>query len=208
MRRRCVLLAEVLADGRVVVGRVRKALEGKAFAALLGCVAVGSFAIVRQERRVVLRITQHPHTVVVLGSSTDECHAANVDFLDGLGDRWRRVLRDRLLERVQVAHHDIDRRNLVRFEVRTVGLERRTCQNAAVHGRMQGLDAAMQHLRGMRNVRHIANLEAGLTHHACRASATKQAHALGGKALGQLYEARLIVYGKDGRGLCHDGGNG
>ena len=187
--------------------RVRKALEGKAFAALLGCVAVGRLAVVRQERSVVLGITQHPHTVVVLGSGADERHATNVDFLDGLGDRWRRVLGDRVLERVQVAHHDIDRRNLVRFEVRTVGLERRTCQDAAVHRRMQGLDAAMQHLRGMRNVRHIANLEAGLTHHACRASATKQAHALGSKALGQLYKARLVVHGKDSRGLCHDGGN-
>jgi hypothetical protein len=83
---------------------------------------------------------------VVLGRRAQHGRAADVDVLDRVFQRAL-ILGHGLLEGVQVDHHHVDLRDAVLFQLGHVLREIAARQDAAVHFRVQGLDAAVEHFR-------------------------------------------------------------
>jgi hypothetical protein len=94
---------------------------------------------------VVGRIDDHGHVAVVLGRRAQHGRAADVDVLDGVRQRAV-ILGDGLLERVQVDHQQVDRRDAVLGQRCHVLGQVAAGQDAAVHLRVQRLHAAVEHL--------------------------------------------------------------
>jgi hypothetical protein len=97
-----------------------------------------------QHRGVVVRVDEHGDIGMVLGGRADHGLPADIDILDARGKI--RAARGRVLERIEVDDHHIDRTYPVRlqgFSVRGIAANR---EQPAVHRRMQGLDAAVHHL--------------------------------------------------------------
>ena len=114
---RCVVFTEVTADGIVVLRRLLKGLESEI--ASSGLVNASLLPRV-QELCVILRVRQDRDASVVLSSSTEESHTADVDLFDGIGQSAVR-LGDGLVERVQVAHDNGNGRDSLSFEILLIG---------------------------------------------------------------------------------------
>ena len=69
-------------------------------------------------------------------------------------------LRHGLLERIQIDHHHVDVRDVVLFQGFHVLRKIAPRQNAAVHFRMERLDAAVQHFGKAGVVGHFGDLDA------------------------------------------------
>lgn len=116
-------------------------LDGHALPELIRHGAVAGLPL-GEELVIVLGVREDDDAVVVLCRGAEKGDAANVDLLDGLGDRGGRDAGDRLVERVQVAHDDGDGRDLVGLEV------------GGVRGDVAGEDAcAKEVVRGFELVR-------------------------------------------------------
>ncbi len=160
-----------LGDAAVVVRGVGIGLGGE-FAAQRG---LGTACSQRGfDARVVGRVHHHADARVVLGGRTQHRRATDVDVLDcvlvaavGPGHGG--------FERIQVHHQQVDWRDAVFGH--HVRINRLAAQQAAVHARVQGLDAAVHDLGKAGELGHIANAEPGL------------AQGAGGTAGGQQFNA-------------------
>ncbi len=105
-----------------------------------------------EHRAVVARLGDHGHARVVLCGAADHGGAADVDVLDDLV--VGRAAGDGLLEGVEVDAHQIDRlaADLAELGAVRVGVAH---EDAAVHPRVQGLDAPIHDLRRAGEVRHV-----------------------------------------------------
>lgn len=81
-----VLLTEEVGDGSVVVGSVGEGLQSVKLPLLLGNLTL--LLEFGEEVVVVLRVRQDGDPAVILGGSTEQGDAANVDVLDSLGDGY------------------------------------------------------------------------------------------------------------------------
>ncbi len=139
-----ILLAEEVGDRGVVVGSVLESLERiELSAGLLNFAGLELF----QELGIVIGVAQDGNASVVLGSSPDESDAADIDLLNSLGDRDV-DLGHSVLERVQVADDIIDLVDVLLGEVLLVRGEV-TGQYASVHGGVESLYTASEHLGGL-----------------------------------------------------------
>jgi hypothetical protein len=77
-------------------------------------------------------------------------------------------------------------------------------QDAAVHFRMQGLDAAVEHLRETGVVADFGDGQAGVTQHLGGAAGGQQLDTLGGEALGEFENTRLVGDGNQLDGLIEE----
>ncbi len=136
---RCPL--EVRGDCRVVRRHARERLGCQAQAQLLG---QGPAALHRGDDLAVLgRVAQHRDARPVLGRGAQQRHAADVHLLDRLEHAGAAGCG--LLEGVQRHGHEVNGRYAVPLDLGLVaGLV--ACQQPGVHGRVQCLDAASQHL--------------------------------------------------------------
>lgn len=121
-----------------------KGLEGIAVAAGVADLALLELA---QEAGVVGGIAEDGDSLVVLGGSADERHAANVNLLDSLGDADV-DLGNGVLERVQVADDIVHLVDVLVGKVLLVRLEVAS-KNTGMDSRVQSLDTAGEHLRGL-----------------------------------------------------------
>ena len=131
-----------------------------------------------EHARVIVRVDHHRDVVVVLGRGADHRRSADVDVLDAVVEG--RALRDRRLERIEIDHQQIDRRDAVllhRCRVRGVVADR---QQAAMHLRMQRLHPAVHHLGKAGEVRHVAHLQAGVGERLGGAAGRDQLDAVAG----------------------------
>ena len=112
-----------------------------------------------QHARVVGRVDEHEHVAEVLGRRAHHARAADVDLLDQPRDGRRRVGR-RLRERIEVDDHQIDQRDAVFGQRREVIGLVAPRQDAAVHPRVQRLDAAVEHLGKAGDLGHLRHGEA------------------------------------------------
>ena len=103
------LAGEPAGDGGVIGGGAGEGLGGEP-AAERDLGAAGGLDR-RQQRRVVGGLDHHGDTVVVLGGGADHGRAADVDLLDAGGEVGARG--ERGLERVEVDHDQVDRRDAV-----------------------------------------------------------------------------------------------
>ena len=124
--------------------------------------AVGQRAAMRPQRReqraVVGRVGDDRHIGVVLGRRAQHGRAAYVDVLD----RGRVVAAGaaHLLERVEVDDREVDRADAVRLHGRRVPGVVADRQQAAMHGRVQRLDAAVHDLGEAGQVGYVARSNA------------------------------------------------
>ena len=136
---------------------------------------------------------------MVLGSGSNQRDAADVNLLNGLVHRDAN-LPNGLLERVEVADDKIDLLDslflqilLVRFHV--------PGEDTAVDGRVERLDAAAEHLRGMSDGGNVLHWEPGLADELRSTAGSQDTYVVLNEPLGQIQEACLVVNGDNGRFL-------
>ena len=94
---------------------------------------------------------------MVLRRGADHRRSADVDILDAFLETC--ALIDGGLERIEIDHQEVDRRDAVRLHrLRMFGIVADR-QQSAMHLRMQGLDPAVHHFRKSGQLRHIADLQ-------------------------------------------------
>ena len=145
------------------------------------------------------------HAGVVLGRGAHHRRAADVDVLDAHVER--RALGDGRGERVEVDDDEVDGLAAeLAAELLAVG-RRVAHQDAAVHARMQRLDAAVHHLGRLGVLGDIGARNAGVANGLCGAAGGEDGHARGVEALDEVGEARLVRHG-DERAKSHLAGGG
>lgn len=162
---------------------------------------------------------------MVLGRSAEQSHAANVDLLHGLID-GDVDLSDGLLEGVQVADDVVNLGDLLLGEVLLVGLDI-TGEDTTVHGGVEGLNTATEHLGGVGDGGDIPEIncqfrdcllniallivfpcviddrgnsldrESGLTDHLGGTARCEKTDFLLDQTLGQVKQTSLVIDGDD-----------
>ena len=139
---------------------------------------------------VVFRVGDHRHIAVVLGRRADHRRPADIDILDHCGDLGAGS--DSCLEGIEVDHHQVDGADLMLGHgAGVIGIVAHR-QEAAVDLRMQGLDAAVHHLREARVVGDLGDRDAGLGDGFGRAPGRENFDAMAGQRLGQLGKTGLV----------------
>ena len=95
-----------------------------------------------QNPRIIVRVNHHPDVGVILGRRPQQRRPANVDILDRLGKRAVRA-GDRLLKRIQIHDHQIDRLQAVFVHRPDMLGVVPAVQNPGVNTRVQGLDPSV-----------------------------------------------------------------
>ena len=146
---RRIARSQVIADRAVVGGRMREGLD---------------------------RVDDDPDVRVILRRGADHGRPADVDVLNRIVQRAA-GFRNGFTERIEIDDDEIDRRNAVLGERLPVRRQVASRQDAAVHLRVQGLDAAVEHLRkpGVRS--DLRDRQPRIGERARRAPGRKQAHA-------------------------------
>ena len=152
----------------VVLRRVCERLGGER-GARVDAGGAGIGIEIAQHARVIGRIDDHGHRFVVLRRGTHHRGAADVDVLDGVGVGAVRFGHGRR-ERIEVHRQQIDARDVVLFHDRIV--DAAPPQQAAVHARVQRLDAPVHDLGKAGVRRNLSNRDARLGEQpGCTASA-------------------------------------
>ena len=143
-----------------------------------------------KHRLVVIRRDHHGDARVVLGGGADHRRPADVDHLDrfvmaGAG-------RDRGLERIEVDHHQIDRRDAECRDRGHVRIEVAACQDAAVHRGMQGFDPTVENAGRAGHRSDVDHREARLAQRARGAAGRDQRDLLVGEPARELDQTRLV----------------
>jgi hypothetical protein len=142
-----------------------------------------------EQARVVGRVAYHAYAHMVLGRRAQQAGSADVDVLDGFGQRAI-GFGDGLAKRVQVDDDEIDVVYAVRGERRVIDAGAR--EDAAMDARMQGLHATVHHLdlAGVR--RYVHHLDAGLAQAGGRATGGQDAETVADEATRKLIEALFV----------------
>ena len=131
---------------------------------------------------------------MILGSGTQHGRAADVDVLDGIFQRAF-IFGNGLLERIQIDHHHVDGWNAVLLQCRNMFRKIAPRQNAAVHFRMQRLDAAIQHFGEAGVIGHFGDCHAILGQQFCGAAGRQNIDAHGRQRTREVEYASFIGNG-------------
>jgi hypothetical protein len=135
---------------------------------------------------------------MVLGGGADHGRPADIDILDTGFEIT--ALRDGLLERIEIDRQDIDRTDAVRlhgFGVRGIAAYR---QQAAMHGRVQRLDAAVHHFGETGEVSDVEHFQAGVGQRLARAAGRNQFDAIAGETAGEFDHSGFVGHGNESAG--------
>ena len=183
---------QVIAD-RAIIGRgVRKRFPRQK-EARLGAYRTACRRHFAQQGGVVRRVGHDRDMLIVLGRAPHHRRPADIDILDGLGQRAVR-LRHSLAERVQVDHHQVDGRNARILHCAHVRGKIAPRQNAGVDPRMQGLHAPVQHLRKPGVLADLGDFESRIPEQLGRAAGRDQRHAEILQPARKLDDAGLVGY--------------
>mmetsp|Transcript_89375 Transcript_89375/g.236341 ORF Transcript_89375/g.236341 Transcript_89375/m.236341 type:complete len:549 (+) Transcript_89375:284-1930(+) len=178
---------------RGVVGRC----EGVGCSGLVLAEAVAGAAALRchllDDPSVLRRARHDRHRGIVLRRRPDHRRPADVDVLDA-GSKVVRVLGDGFVERVQVDHDQVDTADTVLLHLLLVLLVAARSQQAAVHLRVQRLDAAVEDLWGAGVVRHVLHSAAEFPELSSRAAGGEHVDAPRGEELAQLLKSSLVEH--------------
>ncbi len=150
---------------------------------------------VRHRRRDVPvpgRVGDDRDMLMVLGGRPDHGRTADVDLLDALGRGSPAA--HRRLERVQVGHQQLERRDAQLVQPGPVGGPAQVGEQPGVHRRVQRLDPPVERLREPGEILHPGH---GDTYGADRvrgAAGADDLHARGVQRACQLAEPRLVVH--------------
>ena len=147
--------------------------------------------------RVISRIHHHRNGLVILGGTAQHARPADIDVLDG---QFRSAvgLRNGLLKRVQVDHHEINRRNPMLVCLISMGLQVLPLQKPSVHLGMQGFYPAIHHLGKSRVVAQLHHVHPGIPERLGRTPGGNQLHPAAGQKLGKIHQPGLVGYRKQG----------
>src|SRR5262249_5057881 len=140
-------------------------------------------------------VHQDGHARVVLGGGPDHGRPADVDALQDVVEGGGGPA-GRLLEGVQVDRDEVDRLDPVEVELAQVLGVVAPGQDAAVDRRVEGLDAAVQHLGEAGQLGDLADPEAGPAQGPGGAARRDQLDAERGQAPAQLDDAGLVGDGE------------
>ena len=194
---------EVVGDRRVVTRGVGEGLHREREAGLVAELA-GVGLELFDDAAVVLGVGDDADAAllvaVVLGRGAHHGGAADVDVLDRVFQRAV-GLGHGLLEGVEVHHHEVDATDVVGGNRVHVLGKIAAGEDAAVHLRMQGLDAAVEHLGEAGVLGDVGDRQAGLAQQAGGAAGRQQLDAEGGELAGEVEHAAFV--GDTDQGLGH-----
>ena len=147
----------------------------------------------RDEAGVLRRIGGDRDAGEVLGRAAQHRRAADVDVLDDLVQGRVRIRRHPL-ERIQVQHQQVDRRDAVFGHHRIVGAG--AAEQAAVHDRVQRLHPAVHHFREAGGLADVLHREPGLAQGLRGAAGREQFHAVRGQRAGEVDQSGLVGHGQ------------
>jgi hypothetical protein len=135
---------------------------------------------------------------VILGRRANHRRAADIDILDRRGVIG--ALRHGLLERIEIDHKKVDRRDSVRLHRRAVIRVVAQRQKPAMHHRVQRFHAPVHHLGKARHIGHVPHREAGLAQAARGAPGREQLDTPIRERPAQIDKPGLVGNGKKGAG--------
>jgi len=190
---------EVVGDGTVVVGDAVEGGHREREARGLGDRAVRTqFG---QHARVLRCASEHGHVFPVLRRRSHHRRPADVDVLDRVGQRASGPSH-RSLERIEVDDEQVDRRDAVLRDRGHVLRRVAPREQAAVDGRVQRLDAAVEHFRKAGVLGNLGHREARVREQLRGAAGRQQLHAEPCQLARELDDAGLVG---DGNQCMHGG---
>ena len=161
-----------------------------------------------EHRRVVLGVGHHADAAlfvaVILRRGADHGRAADVDVLDGVVERAAR-LGHSLAEGIEIHHHQIDGRDAMLCHHCQMLRQIAPAENAAMHFRVEGLDAAIEHLGKAGVVGNVGDVESGIAQQLGGAAGGQQLDPELSQAAGKIHRAALV--GNADERLCDLHGN-
>ena len=130
--------------------------------------------------------------LMILGRRPDHGGTADVDLLDALGRGSPAA--HRRLERVQIGHQQLERRDAQFVQPGPVGGPAQVGEQPGVHRRVQRLDPPVERLREPGQILHPGHGDTGGADRVSRAAGADDLHARGVQRAGQLAEPSLVVH--------------
>ncbi len=127
----------------------------------------------------------------VFGGGADHRGAADIDVFNQMAEGYA-GLGGGFLKGVEVHHHHIDGLDAVGGDGGFVLLVAANIEQAAVDFGVQGLDAAVEHLREAGEVADVFDGQAGLAQSTCGSAGGDQLDAKAGQRLGKLHQADFV----------------
>src|SRR5882724_4402079 len=130
--------------------------------------------------------------------------STNVDVLDDLFEIHTR-LGSRLLKRIKIHYHHVNRRDAMLFHCRTMPCDIAPVEDAAMHFRLQRLHTAVEHLRKAGEVGDVAHLDPLLAQQLRGATGRDQLHVHRCQRAREFHQTALVSDAQDGSSdLRHD----
>eukprot|EP00128_Syssomonas_multiformis_P015055 Colp12_sorted_trinity150504_noHs@9989 len=196
-----VLATQVVRDGHVILGSVVEGLDSQSLAELRGGVLLVGGSKLLSDNIVVRGVHDDRHALVVLRSSTEQGHAADINVLNSISDRHA-LLGNGLLEGVEVAHNDVDVLVATGSHVSIVAGDV-TGKNTSVNGRVEGLHTTTEHLGGLGDVGNILNRETGISNGGGGTTRGDELDTNGVDLLSEVNKAGLVGHTQKSDSLNH-----
>ena len=148
-----VALAEIVRDRSVIVRRALEDLERQFLPQPQAGVPLVTPHLL-QHTFVILRVGHHRHGSGILGRAPQHGGPPDINILDGFL-HGHLLLRNGLLEWVEIDYCQVDRLDPVLLRLTQVLLGITLVQESAVHLGMQGLDPSLEQLRRLRIIGYI-----------------------------------------------------
>ena len=148
-------------------------------------------------------IGQHGHVFPVLGARAHHGGAADVDVLNGVGQRAA-GLGHRRFERIQVHAQDVDGADAMLVQRRHVCRQVAPREQAAMDFGVQRLDAAIEHFRKTGVIGHLGHGQSAIGQQFGCPASRQEFDAQGVQVFGEFDDACLVRHGQEGGEWVHD----
>ena len=145
---------------------------------------------------VAVRVDDDSHVGMVLRGRPNHRGPADVDLLDGVERRGAGC--HGRGERIEVDHHELERRDAEFRELGLVVLEAQVGEQPGVDGRVQRLDPPVERLRESGDALDIRHVETRLSDGGCRRPRRDELDALADERCRELDEPGLVAHGRAG----------
>src|SRR5207245_8255148 len=142
------------------------------------------------------RIWQRKNVTMIFRRGAQHRRPADIDLLDRFIDS-RALARDRLLERIEIHHNEIDRRDAKPSDVREMFAVVAVVKNRAEYARSERFHAAAEDLRGARPGGDRRHIDSRAGEMFGRAAGRENLHSFRAQGLRQLDDSGFVGYRED-----------
>ena len=180
---------QIRTDQMVVMGRMPKDFRGQFSPCSQSRIPRRFHFLLHQP--VVGRIGHHRYRLMILRRTPQHTRSTDIDIFDRL---LRRAVgpRHRLLKRIKIHHHQIDRRNLVLCRLLTMCRQIPSLQKPSVHLGMQRLHPSIHHFWETSVVAQLHHLHPCVPQSFSRSPGRNQLHPFSRQEFGELQQPRLV----------------